>query len=97
MKATVLLKHLDSPMRFLMLTINDIIGYVIPVILGVVFDSFFIIPICGVILVHRTKRFLRRFPNRFIVRYSYWAIPTIRFNKLMGTDFVPSSKRFWVK
>lgn len=92
-----LLKHLDSPVRILSLSINDIVGYAAPFFVGAMFDSLLIIPLCGLILVYLVKRALRRFPRFYLIRQLYWAFPTARYNKLLKVDLPASSKRLWVK
>ena len=97
MKSSVLLKHLDSPVRILTLSVNDFMGYVIPFFIGVMLDSVLIVPICGLIIIHFLKKVLRRLPQFYLVRRTYWALPTRRFNKFARISWPSSSKRFWVK
>lgn len=97
MKTKMLLKHLDSPVRILSFSINDLIGYLTPFFVGALFDSLLIIPICGLLLVYITKRLLKRVPRFYVIRYMYWALPTRRYNKLVRISWPASSKRLWVK
>ncbi len=93
----VLLKHLDSPVRILSLSIHDMIGYVAPFIVGGLFDSLLIIPLSGLLLVYLLKKALKKHPRFHFIRYLYWAFPTERYNKWLRVNFPESSKRFWVK
>lgn len=93
----VLLKHLDSPVRILSLSINDMVGYAGPFFVGAMFDSLLIIPLCGLLLIYILKRVLRKYPRFHFIRYLYWAFPTTRYNKLLRVDLPASSKRLWVK
>ncbi len=93
----ILLKHLDDPMRIISVSMNDFIAYVLPFFVGIAFDSLTIIPLTGVIVVYSTKRFLKRYPRYFFVRYMYWVLPTRRFNPMMKLNWPPSHQRFWVK
>ena len=97
MNHKVLLKHLDSPVRILSLSINDMIGYAGPFFVGAMFDSLLIIPLCGLFLIYLFKRDLRKHPEFYFIRYLYWAFPTARYNKLLKIDFPDSSKRLWIK
>jgi len=97
MSNKVLLKHLDSPVRILSLSINDMIGYLAPFFIGALFDSLLIIPLCGLLLVYVAKRLLRRLPEGYVIRYMYWVLPTHRYNKLVHVSWPMSSKRLWVK
>jgi len=97
MKLRPILQHLDSPVRILSFSIQDVIGYLAPFFVGALFDSLFFIPITGLFVVYVIKRLLRQFPKFYLVRHLYWIFPTARFNKILRLHFPPSSKRFWVK
>jgi len=97
MSTKVLLKHLDSPVRILSLSINDMIGYLSPFFVGAIFDSLLIIPVCGLIAIYFIKRVVRRFPRFYLLRSMYWGFPTQRYNKIVGVRWPHSSKRHWVK
>ena len=97
MKLRPILQHLDSPVRILSFSIQDLIGYLAPFFVGALFDSLFFIPISGLLVVYIVKRILGRFPKFYIIRHLYWNFPTTRFNKILRIQFPPSSKRFWVK
>lgn len=92
-----LLKHLDTPVKILSLSVSDIIGYAAPFFVGSMLDSLLLTPLIGLILIYLTKRFLRRYPKFYLMRHLYWSLPTARFNKLLKASFPPSSKRFWCK
>ncbi len=92
-----ILNHLDKEMRFITMTMSDVIAYAIPFVLGTIFDSMFVIPFFGLIAVFIVKKFTRRFPRFYLLRSLYWNIPTVRFNKFLKVSFPPSHKRFWVK
>ncbi len=93
----VLLKHLDSPVRILSLSINDMVGYAGPFFVGGMFDSLLIIPLCGLLLVYFLKKTLRKFPRFHFIRYLYWELPTSRYNKLLRVNLPESANRLWVK
>lgn len=92
-----ILKYLDSPVRIISVSINDLIGYMVLFIVGGMCDSLFIVPISGLFTVNLSKKFLKRFPRYYFIRYLYWSFPTVRYNKLYQVDLPDSSKRMWVK
>lgn len=92
-----ILKHLDSPVRILSFTVNDLVGYISPFFIGALFDSLLIIPICGLIIIYFAKKLLRKMPQFYFFRYLYWALPTKRYSKITHIAWPPSSKRMWVK
>lgn len=93
----MLFRHLDSPVRILSFSINDLIGYFAPFFVGAFFDSLLIIPMGGLLLVYIVKRLLRHVSRFYVIRYMYWALPTRRYNKLVRISWPASSKRLWVK
>jgi len=97
MSQKALLKHLDSPVRILSLSINDMISYLSPFFIGAIFDSLVIVPLSGLIVIYLIKKAIQRFPRFFLMRWFYWALPTSRYNKIVKISWPPSSKRFWVK
>ena len=94
---TTLLKHLDAPMRILSFSISDLIAYAAPFFIGSLFDSLFVIPVFGVILVLLGKKLTRRLPKFYAIRFLYWFLPTRRFNRVLKVNLPPSNKHFWVK
>lgn len=97
MSTKALLKYLDSPIRVLSLSINDMIGYLTPFFIGALFDSLLILPVSGLIIIYFLKRLLRRLPQFYLIRYMYWVLPTQKYNKIVRVSWPPSSKRLWVK
>lgn len=97
MSTKALIKHLDSPLRILSFSINDLLGYLTPFFIGALFDSLLILPLCGFIIIYFIKKMLRRLPRFYLIRYMYWALPTQQFNKNMRASWPASSKRLWVK
>jgi len=97
MKSPSLLKRLDSPVRFLSFSMNDLIAYLAPFCIGALFDSIFIIPTTGMGLVFLTKKITKKFPKFYAIRYLYWALPTGAFNRILRVKLPPSNKRIWVK
>lgn len=97
MNTKVLLKYLDSPIRFLSFSLQDFILYCAPFFIGVFFDSILIVPLSGYIILYFIKKALKPLPKFFLMRYMYWAIPTKKYQKLLKVVLPPSSKRLWVK
>lgn len=97
MKNQVLLKHLDSPVRILSFSIQDLIGYLIPFFIGTLFDSLLIVPLSGMTLMYFIKKGLRRLARFYLIRHLYWALPTLQYNKILRVALPSSSKRFLVK
>lgn len=93
----VLLKHLDDPVRIVSVSVNDFIAYMLPFFIGIAFDSLTIIPLTGMVVVYLSKRFLKRFPKYFFIRYMYWSLPSKHFNSALKINWPPSHQRFWVK
>lgn len=90
------LNYLDKEMRFITISIGNLMSYSIPFVIGTFCDSLFIIPALGTILVFGFKKFAKRFPKFYIIRSLYWNLPTKRFNKLLKVSLPSSHKRFWV-
>ncbi len=97
MQPQALLKRLDAPVHFLSFSMNDLIAHVTPFFIGALFDSLFIVPAIGSILVIAMKKILKKFPKFTAIRYAYWSFPTNTFNQALKTNFPPSHKRLWVK
>lgn len=97
MTTKVLLKHLDSPIRILSLSVHDLMGYITPFLVGALFDSLIIIPLSGLMILYGAKRVLKRFPHFYFMRYLYWAFPTSKYNKIARISWPSSSIRLWVK
>lgn len=97
MSHRAILKYLDNPIRIISVSVNDLIGYIAPFIIGGICDSLFIVPITGLFSIYLLKRFLKKYPRYYFIRYLYWAFPTVRYNKLFQVDLPDSSKRMWVK
>lgn len=97
MKPALLLKRLDAPVRFLSFSITDVAAAVIPVFLGALFDSLFLIPVFGLSILFFLRRALKRLPKFYAIRCFYWSLPTRRFNSLLRIKFPPSNQRFWIK
>lgn len=92
-----LMQHLDSPMRILSFSLSDFIGYAAPLIIGGAFDSLFIIPLIGGVLIYLVKKALKKLPKFFLFRYLYWVFPTALYNKMLKIDLPPSAHRLRVK
>jgi len=84
-------------MRILSFSISDLVAYSAPVFIGSLFDSIFVIPVAGIVGVVAVRRFLKRFPPFYGVRWLYWSLPSNRFNRMLRVNLPPSSKQFWVK
>lgn len=97
MKNQTLLKHLDSPVRILSLSVHDLLGYAIPIFIGAMVDSLILVPLVGLFVVYFAKKPLKRLPRFYLIRYLYWTLPTAQYNKLARVAFPPSSRRLWVK
>jgi type IV conjugative transfer system protein TraL len=97
MKTKVLLKHLDSPVRILSFSINDLIWYAAPFFIGALCDSLLIVPFFGLTLMYFIKRCLKRLTRFYLIRYLYWALPTLQYDKILRVALPSSSKRFLVK
>lgn len=97
MTSKVLLKYLDSPVRILSLSLNDLIAYLTPFFIGSFLDSLIIIPFCGLLMIYIAKRLLKKFPRFYLKRYLYWALPTSKYNNMARISWPSSSKRRWVK
>lgn len=91
-----ILNHLDKEMRFITISVGDLMAYSSPFVVGTFCDSLFVIPACGTVIVFGLKKFTRRFPKFYLFRSLYWYIPTKRFNKLLKLSFPVSHIRFWV-
>jgi type IV conjugative transfer system protein TraL len=92
-----LLRHLDNPVRILSFSVNDLMGYMMPFVIGALFNSLLVIPTIGLIIVYFGKKALRRFPKFYLIRSLYWSLPTSKYNKLIRISWPSSSKRLWVK
>lgn len=91
------IKHLDSPMRILNFSIQELVTYLAPFFVGALFDSLFIIPSIGIVVLVLSKRVTKRMPRRFLIRYLYWVFPTAQYNKLGKVQFPGSHIRTWIK
>jgi type IV conjugative transfer system protein TraL len=94
---STIFKHLDEQVRILSFSVSDLIGYAVPFFIGALFDSLFVIPVVGILVILSFKRLLRRFPKFYGIRLLYWMLPTHRFNRIMRVNFPESHKRFWMK
>lgn len=95
-KLHVVIKHLDNPIRFLSLSLPDLLAYLCPFFIGSFFDSMFVIPFFGLVGVVTTKKILGRLPRRYLSRFLYWNLPTAKLNRMMKTSFPDSSKQHWI-
>ena len=93
----VLLKHLDNPVRILSFSIGDLIAYLAPFFAGSFFDSLFIIPLMGILIIYLLKKWVKKLPKFYLIRFLYWSLPTKRFNGMLGSNLPSSNKRLWVK
>jgi type IV conjugative transfer system protein TraL len=91
------LKHLDEPVKVLSFSISDLIGYSVPFFIGSFFDSLFLVPMIGIVVVFLVKRLLKRLPRFYGLRCLYWSLPTKRFNRMLGINLPPSHKHLWMK
>jgi type IV conjugative transfer system protein TraL len=98
MSATfAMLKHLDAPVRFLSFTMGELISYLAPFFVGAMVDSLFVVPAAGIFAVAGGRKYLKRFPKYFGIRYLYWSVPTKSFNKILRVNLPPSNHRLWIK
>lgn len=97
MKTDTLLKRLDAPVRFLSFTLGDLAAAVIPIFLGALFDSLFVIPVLGLSALYFLRKAAKRLPRFYAIRYLYWSLPTRRFNSLLRVKLPPSNQRLWIK
>jgi type IV conjugative transfer system protein TraL len=93
----VVLKHLDNPIRILSFSVSDLIAYLAPFFVGSFFDSMFIIPLGGLLIVFVSKRLLRRLPKFCLIRFWYWNLPTKSVNRMFKSSFPDSNKRYWAR
>jgi type IV conjugative transfer system protein TraL len=93
----VLLKNLDNPVRILSFSVTDLIAYLSPFLVGSLFDSLFVVPLIGIVVVFMLKRSLRKFPKFYGLRLLYWSLPTVYFQRLFQVRWPFSNKQFWVK
>lgn len=91
------IKYLDSPIRILAFSIQDVMLFAAPFLIGSLFDSFLILPGCGIALIVIIKKLLKRSQKYMLVRLMYWKLPTRRFNKLFRTKLPPSNLRLLVR
>ncbi len=97
MKDCALLKYLDSPMRVITFSVNELVAYAIPFFLGVILDSLLIVSCVGMTLVYIINKALKRLPKFYLIGLIYWFLPTNKFNKTLKVNLPSSSKRLWVK
>ena len=97
MKPCTLLKRLDAPVRFLSFSIGDVALALVPIFLGALFDSLFLIPVFGLSILFFLRGALKRLPRFYAIRFLYWSLPTQRFNRFLRVKFPPSNQRFWIK
>ena len=95
-KTHAVIKHLDNPIRFLSLSLSDLIAYLSPFLVGSLFDSMFVIPLVGLIAVITAKRLLKKLPKSYLARFWYWNSPTNYLNRMLKTSLPDSSKRYWI-
>jgi type IV conjugative transfer system protein TraL len=93
----VVLKHLDNPIRILSFSVPELISWLSPFFVGSLFDSMFVMPVIGLGVVFVCKRFLKRLPRFYLIRFWYWSLPTGRLNGLFKSSFPGSNKRYWVR
>lgn len=93
----VVLKHLDNPIRILSFSVSDLIAYLSPFFVGSLFDSMFVIPLGGLLIVLILKRFLKRLPKFYLSRFWYWNLPTKSVNRMYKSAFPHSNKRYWAR
>ncbi len=93
----VVLKHLDNPIRVLSFSVSDLIAYLSPFFIGSLFDSLFVIPMGGLLIVLILKRLLKRLPKFYLLRFWYWGLPTRSVNRMFKSTFPDSHKRYWTR
>ena len=91
-----ILKHLDSPMRILAFSMDELVGYVAPFFIGAMVDDMLIIPVVGLLLVFFTRKCLGKLPRYYLIRFLYWNLPTKTYNKTLKTNLISSDKRMWI-
>lgn len=94
---TPVINHLNNPVKILTFSLNDLIFYSAPFLVGSLMDSLVAVPLSGLLLVYAIRRLLRRLPRFYFLRALYWHFPTSKYNRLLKTALPPSHKRLWVR
>lgn len=89
MQPVRILAHLDSPVRLLFWTLDEMAVMVFPFFIGILCNSLVII-VLGFFLSRAYRRYKRRYSARKIKALLYWHLPTY----FKWT--IPSHQRFFV-
>lgn len=85
-----LYKTLDNPLRVIFWSIDEFLLMVIPLMIGFMMASPFIL-LSGIILKISYSKFKRKFPDNRLKHMVYWHLPTHRLRKQKIIKNLPSS------
>jgi type IV conjugative transfer system protein TraL len=83
----VILNYVDTPLRFLLWTVHEIVMLVVPCFIGIIIDHFVLGVTVSVIYFWGYKKYKRRFGKGQFQAVRYWYFPLERRFKAIPPSF----------
>lgn len=84
----VILNYVDTPLKILLWTVDEILMLIGPAFLGLIIDQFILGMLISVVYFWGYKRYQRKFGKGQFQAVRYWYLPTSRSFKWLPPSYV---------